>query len=242
MLSQSPTVAGLIAALAAAQGAFTVPKMSGKAKVQYRDLNNQAKEYEFKYAPMSEGLEAVRAALSSNGIALTQRPFYEDRANGHRFMMVETRLSAGEEWLAMTYPAADIDGLMTDGDGKYRFDPKKLGAAVTYAKRYSLFSFLSIAGEEDIEGDSLDLSPTQAGRRAPAAAPALAKLEGPDAEQQEKILLADIEKLSVSDEFATWARDVRTIKARLPSEAQRRIDSAFAARQELVRENSGGQF
>lgn len=241
MLSQSEHVEELVAALAKAQGAFTAPKMSGKAKIQYRDLNNAVKEYEFKYAPLSEGFEAVRKALSENGIALTQRPYYEDRANGHRVMNVETRLSHGNQFMAMTYPAADIDALMLDNDGKYRFDPKKLGAAVTYAKRYSLFSFLGIAGDEDIEGETLDLTPT-AGRRAAPVQPSLPKLEGPDAESQEKLLLTDIEKLAHQDDFATWARDVRTIKARLPSDAQRRIDSAFAARQELVRENSGGQF
>lgn len=232
MLNQSEQVGELVAALAKAQGDFIPPKMTATATISGERAN-----YKFKYAPLDEGFNAVRIPLSENQIAIMQRPFHEDR-EGKRYVMLETRIAHGEQWMSMVYPVADFDALFRSDDGKYRFDPKKLGAAITYAKRYSLFAFLGLAGEEDIDGDNLDLATERGNGRKPRS---VAPLTGEEAVELEGRLIAEVNKLGSPKAMSDWARDARNDKLRLPEDARRRLDAEFAKRMEQISDD-GGEF
>ena len=57
-------------------------------------------------------------------------------------------LHASGEWLASDWPACAVAEAAV---------PHRLGTALTYARRYALFTLVGIAGEDDL--DAPDLSP-----------------------------------------------------------------------------------
>lgn len=91
--------------------------------------------YKSKYADLNVILEATKPLLNEAGIVILQ-PVGRDTL-GH---FVETQLihSSGESRASRMY--------LTDNAGA---DMQKLGAAVTYARRYGLQSFLVMESEDD---------------------------------------------------------------------------------------------
>ena len=98
-----------------------------------------------------------------------------------------------------------------------------MGAALTYARRYALFTLVGIAGEDDLDAPDL-CDPAPSARRSPISPqcrPALSAMGGAgiakggpsaiiDAEQSATIrdrLLAEIGNIASSELAASWARD-----------------------------------
>ena len=59
---------------------------------------------------------------------------------------------ASGEWIASDWPVCPIAETAT---------PQRMGAALTYARRYALFTLVGIAGEDDLDAPDL-LTPTSA--------------------------------------------------------------------------------
>lgn len=134
----SDAINEISAALAKAQGVINNP---GKGK-ENPHFKNQ-------YADLSAGLNAIRDGLSANGIAFTQATRLEGDV-----MMLDTRLShASGQWFEAEYPVV-----------KFPSPPQVTGSALTYAKRYSLFSLVGIAGEDD-DGNAANVAQTPAPSR-----------------------------------------------------------------------------
>mgnify|MGYP001576652843 CR=1 FL=1 len=109
-------------ALSKAQGEFNNPKKGS--------LNPHFKS---RYADLADGLNSVRAALSNNGIAIVQSTYMDG------CLMLRTQLihSSGQ-WVASEYPVIQFPA-----------KPQEIGSAMTYARRYSLFPMVGIAGDDD---------------------------------------------------------------------------------------------
>ena len=90
-----------------------------------------------RYAPLSSGLDIGRKTLGKHEIAAVQATAI-DQAKG--IISVTTRLchSSGE-WISSDWPVCSLDDMAS---------PKRMGAALTYARRYALFALVGIAGEE----------------------------------------------------------------------------------------------
>ena len=54
---------------------------------------------------------------------------------------------ASGEWIASDWPVCAISETAT---------PQRMGAALTYARRYALFTLVGIAGEDDLDAPDLD--------------------------------------------------------------------------------------
>lgn len=121
-MNQSPTIGALAAALAKAQAAF---------KPAIKDASNPF--FKSKYCDLSGALDAVRDALSVNGLAIVQ-----STDAGEKMTLHTTLLHASGEWISSTYPITAV-----------KQDPQGIGSAVTYARRYSLMALLGIAAEDD---------------------------------------------------------------------------------------------
>jgi hypothetical protein len=105
-----------------------------------------------------------------------------------------------------------------------------MGAALTYARRYALFTLVGIAGEDDLDAPDLDAIPkADAGepsgpdgrdfnglanaaggspngrRRAPPARPARVFLAADQSALQRDRLLAELDTLQSADDAANWA-------------------------------------
>ncbi len=89
--------------------------------------------------PSSSGLDLVKHEIA------TVRTTAIDRESG-LIRLTTTLVHASGEWVASDWPVCPISETAA---------PHRLGAALTYARRYSLFTMVGIAGEDD--GDAPDL-------------------------------------------------------------------------------------
>ena len=147
MQRSSESIACLAAALAKAQAELTNPEKSLVATI--RPSPGEA-ERSFRYAPLSSGLEIVRKTLSQYEIATVQTTSIDDAAGIVRLSTVLAHASG--EWIASDWPVCPIAETER---------PQHMGAVLTYARRYSLFTLVGIAGEDDL--DAPDLSDTNPG-------------------------------------------------------------------------------
>ena len=92
------------------------------------------------YAPLSSGLEIIRKTLSEFEIATIQTAAIEP---GTGIVNLTTTLAhASGEWIASDWPVCRLADLES---------PRRMGAALTYARRYALFTLVGIAGEDDLD-------------------------------------------------------------------------------------------
>jgi hypothetical protein len=147
MQRSSPSIAALATALAKAQIELANPEKSLTGTIEAQDGQGSARQ--FRYAPLSSGLEIVRKTLGQHEIATVQTTAI-DQASG--IVNLTTILAhASGEWIASDWPVCPIAETAT---------PHRMGAALTYARRYALFTLVGIAGEDDLDATDL-LSPSQ---------------------------------------------------------------------------------
>jgi hypothetical protein len=142
MHRSSETIGAIAAALAKAQADLTNPEKSLVATIRGRDPKET--ERTFRYAPLSSGLEIVRTSLGQHEIATIQTTAIDREAGLIRLTTVLAHSSG--EWMSSEWPVCQI------GEASA---PQRMGAALTYARRYSLFTLVGIAGEDDLDAPDL---------------------------------------------------------------------------------------
>jgi hypothetical protein len=147
MQRSSNSIANLAAALAKAQIALVNPEKSLVATI--RQGGASGAERTFRYAPLSSGLEIVRKTLGEHEIATVQTTAIDQGAGIVNLTTVLAHSSG--EWIASDWPVCAISETAT---------PHRMGAALTYARRYALFTLVGIAGEDDLDAPDL-ITPTQ---------------------------------------------------------------------------------
>src|SRR5229473_238623 len=149
MQRSSESFAALATALAKAQAELVNPEKSLTATI--RSARPGEKERTFRYAPLSSGLEIVRKTLGQHEIAIVQTTAI-DRAAG--MVNLTTVLAhASGEWIASDWPVCSTSEIAA---------PHRMGAALTYARRYALFALVGIAGEDDLDAPDLLVEPSPA--------------------------------------------------------------------------------
>ena len=133
-LRTSETIGKIAGALAKAQSEMENPEKNRDVKVRGQSKRGGVIEYTFKYATIDTVFNAIRPALSKNGIAYIQ-PIVET-AKG---TAVITRLIHEDsgEWLESQVLVGGREGMQS------------LGSAVTYIKRYAICAICGIASEDD---------------------------------------------------------------------------------------------
>jgi hypothetical protein len=138
----SETFAALASALAKAQAHLVNPEKSLTATI----TTGRAGETErsFRYAPLSSGLEIIRKTLSEQEIAVIQTTAVDQAS---RMLNLTTLLAhSSGEWIASHWPVCSIAEIAS---------PHRMGAALTYARRYALFTLVGIAGDDDLDAPDL---------------------------------------------------------------------------------------
>src|SRR5215204_290987 len=138
MPTSSDSIAHLAGALAKAQIELVNPAKTLTGVVN-RGRSGEGGET-FRYAPLSAGLDIVRKTLGRHNIAFVQRTEV-DRDSG-TVVLITTLAHGSGEWIAGAWPVCRISDLS---------HPKLMGAALTYARRYSLFALVGLAGEDDLD-------------------------------------------------------------------------------------------
>ena len=243
MQRSSESIGAIAAALAKAQGELTNPEKSLMATI--RSDGPGAAERSFRYAPLSSGLDIVRKTLSQHEIATVQTTAIDQTAGIVNLTTVLAHASG--EWIASDWPVCAISETTT---------PHRMGAALTYARRYALFTLVGIAGEDDIDAPDLKApmvggsgaekpTPTNQGRlngghsaqrisgaRSVKTASKPAKpLLGPEASAALRDrLMTELKVIGSSDDATSWAHRILSAKNSLIAADARQVEDAFQAR------------
>jgi hypothetical protein len=242
MQRSSESIACLAAALAKAQAELTNPEKSLVATI--RPNGPGEAERSFRYAPLSSGLEIVRKALGQHEIATLQTTAIDQTAGIVNLTTVLAHSSG--EWIASDWPVCATSETAT---------PQRMGAALTYARRYALFTLVGIAGEDDIDAPDLKapMPPASAaakpvpnrrdrlngGQTIPGrgdskvfsnpAKPILATEASAALRDQ---LMGELKEIVSSDDAAIWAHRILGAKNSLTEVDARQIEDAFQVKLE----------
>jgi hypothetical protein len=148
MHRSSDTICNISAALAKAQAELTNPEKSLTAAI--RSPFPRERERTFRYAPLSSGLDIIRKSLSRHEIATIQSTDIDREAGLLRLTTVLANSSGG----------MDLVGMAGLHNCRYRLGAVH-GAALTYARRYALFTLVGIAGEDDLDAPDVDSVPKE---------------------------------------------------------------------------------
>jgi hypothetical protein len=146
MQRPSESIASLAAALAKAQVELVNPEKSLAATIRSDDGAQQT----FRYAPLSSGLDIVRKTLGQHEIATVQTTSVDQTAGTVNLTTVLAHASG--EWIASDWPVCTVSETTS---------PHRMGAALTYARRYALFTLVGIAGEDDLDAPDLTTPTSQ---------------------------------------------------------------------------------
>jgi hypothetical protein len=244
MHRSSPSISNLAGALAKAQIELVNPEKSLTATIKAAGPGGA--EQTFSYASLSSGLDIVRKTLGHHEIATVQTTAV-DQTTG--LINLTTLLAhASGEWIASDWPVCSVIETET---------PHRMGAALTYARRYALFTLVGIAGEDDLDAPDIvapisqksepakPTSPSHKtnGSTAPTVTPPATKprknLEARPAKpalaadlsaalcQQ---LLAQISDLASSDDAAIWAHRSMARKNALTAADALQVEEKFRAK------------
>jgi ERF superfamily len=243
MHRSSESVAALASALAKAQAELINPEKSLTAII--RSGRPGEAERSFRYAPLSSGLDIVRKTLGQHEIATVQTTAIDQAAG---IVNLTTMLAhASGEWIASDWPVCPVAETA---------NPQRMGAALTYARRYALFTLVGIAGEDDLDAHDLcevapSPPPSAANRvlkpmpdqsRAPFHTPGngggrgMTKGEPPaiiDGDQSAALrdrLLAEIGNIGSAELAASWAREALAAKNKLAAPDAKLIEDGFEQR------------
>jgi hypothetical protein len=134
----SETIGAIAAALARAQAELTNPEKSLTATIPAVFPREVART--FRYAPLSGGLDIVRKCLGRHEIATVQSTAIDQEAG---LVHLTTMLAhSSGEWVSSHWPVCTVAETAA---------PHRMGAALTYARRYALFALVGIAGEDDLD-------------------------------------------------------------------------------------------
>jgi hypothetical protein len=148
----SETIGTIAAALAKAQAELTNPEKSLTATI--RSPFPREEDRTFRYAPLSSGLDIVRKCLGQHEIAAVQTTAIDKEVGLIRLTTILAHSSG--EWISSDWPVCPVSETAA---------PHRMGAALTYARRYALFTLVGIAGEDDLDAPDLPVLTLNGGDR-----------------------------------------------------------------------------
>jgi hypothetical protein len=153
MHRSSESIAALAAALAKAQMALTNPEKSLTGTLPSSRPDEPGRS--FRYASLSSGLDIVRKVLGQHEIATLQTTTIDQDIQ--TVSLTTMLVHASGEWIASDWPVCTLSEMAT---------PRRMGAALTYARRYALFTLVGIAGEDDLDAPDLAGQPAEGAPKA----------------------------------------------------------------------------
>ena len=249
MQRSSESIGTIAAALAKAQAQLVNPEKCLVGSI--RSDKPDGSERSFRYAPLSSGLDIVRKTLSQYEIATVQTTSIDQTAGIVRLSTVLAHASG--EWIASDWPVCAISETAA---------PHRMGAALTYARRYALFTLVGIAGEDDLDAPDLlspvaqeaktDSSsgnkkdrlnggqgqsvqrPSAAYRTKTGSIPSRPTLEPEASAALRDQLISELRSISSSEKAANWAHRVLREKNSLTAADAERVETASHDRLTII--------
>ncbi|MDH2348923.1 ERF family protein [Bradyrhizobium sp. SSUT77] len=228
-MHQSSERIGIIAAaLARAQAELINPEKTLTAII--RSPFPREEDRTFRYASLASGLDIVRKALSQQEIATIQTTRIE--ASTGTIHLTTLLAHASGEWISSDWPVCALKDVEA---------PHRMGAALTYARRYALFALVGITGEDDLDAPDAVAGPMAAGPQAASGAKAkpakgvlnrAPMLGPPESAELRTGLLRQLAALHESDDLLAWAKASLPLKNTLLAADARIVEAAYQARLE----------
>jgi hypothetical protein len=195
----------------------------------------------FRYASLSSGLDIVRKVLADE-IATLQTTVIDQDIQTVSLTTVLAHSSG--EWIASDWPVCTLSEMAS---------PRRMGAALTYARRYALFTLVGIAGEDDLDapdgpraedaskmGNSFDPRTVNGGgavgtlgafarNRKPWTPPKQALAPEASTALRDR-LLGELCSLASADDATVWAQRALGAKNTLRNVDAAVVEAAFASR------------
>ena len=239
MHRSSENVAAIATALAKAQTELSNPE---KAMIGTIYNNRSESSQSFRYASLSSGLDIIRKTLGGQQIAITQTTDI-DRTNG-TVNLTTLLLHTSGEWISSDWPVCQLSETSA---------PRRMGAALTYARRYALFTMVGIAGEDDLDAPDTANEPPQHDKTADVVLAPNSGLEPAPARSSQSRTMSPAtpavrEKLPIEESVVLKAQLIQEIqimteddlqscaiailkaKNRLSADDAKVVEEAFAAR------------
>jgi hypothetical protein len=243
MPRSSESIAAIAGALAKAQAELTNPEKALVGTI--RSPFPREPDRTFRYAALSSGLDIVRKILGKHEIATVQTTEIDKDAGLIRLTTVLAHSSG--EWVSSDWPVCSVSDTAA---------PHRMGAALTYARRYALFTLVGIAGEDDLDAPNLPSPKLSEGansvpivgdrargngdgvalgarRKASPTKPVLPTDRSASLRDQ---LLAEIGVLSSDEELTAWALGSLPAKNSLTAADATAVEDAFRAKVEAAHE------
>jgi hypothetical protein len=236
MHRSSESIGTIAAALAKAQAELTNPEKSLVATI--RSPFPREGDRTFRYAPLSSGLDIVRKGLGRYEIATIQTTAIDQDAGLLRLTTVLAHSSG--EWISSEWPVCAIADIAS---------AQRMGAALTYARRYALFTLVGIAGEDDLDAPDICVpapvtgasttGSSTSGLRLPPQTRENSKIRGAAKTASPTILLtnesaplrdrllSEIAGLASQDSATTWAGEALPAKNTLTAGDAKLLEDAF---------------
>jgi len=249
MHRSSESIGTIAAALAKAQAELANPEKSLVATI--RSPFHRDGERTFRYAPLSSGLDLVRKGLGRHEIATVQTTTIDKDAGLLRLTTVLAHSSG--EWIASEWPVCPIADMAS---------AQRMGAALTYARRYALFTLVGIAGEDDLDAPDLgtvskaEAEVPRAGyqtksdghsrlaNRPPrdggnSAASARSVLAADESSILRELLVAELSAINSADDAAMWAHRNLPAKNSLTAGDAQIVEERFQAKLSTIGDAEG---
>jgi ERF superfamily len=218
----SETIGAIATALAKAQAELVNPEKTLTATIVARNG-----ERTFRYASLATGLDLIRKCLGQHEIAIVQSTALDQG----RIMLTTRLVHASGEWVSSLWPVC----LAAEASAHVK------GAALTYARRYALFTLVGIAGEDDLDAPELVQPPEPPLTEQPVARkpgngngsahsprqPPLAPDQSAPLRDQ---LVQEISALDTADALALWAHRSLPLKNTLTQQDAQAVEAAYLAK------------
>ena len=231
MHQSSESIGAIATALAKAQAELVNPEKTLTATVMGRNG-----ERTFRYASLATGLDLIRKCLGQHQIAVVQSTAVDQG----RIMLTTRLVHASGEWVSSLWPVCHA----AEASAQIK------GAALTYARRYALFTLVGIAGEDDLDAPELVQPPEpprleQPPPRKPSNGnsslhgsrrPPLAPDKSASVRDQ---LEREITAIDTADALALWAHRSLPIKNTLTRGDAQAVEAAYVAKLKACSEEHG---
>jgi hypothetical protein len=199
---------------------------TAQAELQNPTKNKINPHFKSGYVGLADGLETVRKTFADHDLSFIQGTSVSDG-----IIVMNTRiLHKSGQWIESEYPVSGFSR------------PQEMGSAMTYARRYSLFAMVGIAGEDDDDGNAAQASEQ-------AAQPATVKktavktvkqdvepgLKPEDSEKVLKVFQAGMRLAENDADLVRWASDNKDEIGRLlPAHRKQLLDDYKAHKESLA--------
>jgi hypothetical protein len=216
MHQSSEGIGRIATALAKAQAELSNPERTLTATILARDG-----ERTFRYASLANGLDLVRKCLGQNEIAVMQTTAVDQG----QIMLTTLLVHTSGEWVSSIWPVCPTA----------ESSAHTKGAALTYARRYALFTIVGIAGEDDLDAPDLisqakppaSEPPPLKSNRGAVHSPRPNLLGADQSAALRDRLLTEISTLVSEDALAVWAYKALPLKSTLTREDSQSVELAY---------------